>query len=42
MNFFQIVNPNLNDSGKYECQVSYHDDTEKKLKMSFVLKVLGK
>ena len=39
--YFQIVNPNMDDSGLYECQVSYHDDTEKKLKMPFSLKVLG-
>jgi len=36
----KIVNPNMDDSGLYECQVSYHDDTEKKLKMPFSLKVL--
>lgn len=36
----KIVNPNLNDSGLYECQISYHDDTEKKLKMPFNLQVL--
>ena len=39
--WFQIVNPGLDDSGLYECQVSYHDDTEKKLKMPFNLQVLG-
>ena len=42
LNCPQIVNPNMDDSGLYECQVSYHDDTEKKLKMPFSLKVLGK
>jgi len=36
----KIVNPNLNDSGLYECQISYHDDMEKKLKMPFKLQVL--
>jgi len=36
----KIVNPNLNDSGLYECQISYHDDTEKKLKMPFTLDIL--
>lgn len=36
----KIVDPNLNDTGLYECQISYHDDTEKKLKMPFTLKVL--
>merc|ERR1719244_378987 len=36
----KIVNPNLNDSGLYECQISYHDDTEKKLKLPFTLQVL--
>lgn len=36
----KIVDPNLNDSGLYECQISYHDDTEKKLKMPFTLQVL--
>jgi len=36
----KIVNPGLDDSGLYECQVSYHDDTEKKLKMPFNLQVL--
>jgi hypothetical protein len=29
-------------SGDYECQVSYHEDVEKKLKMSVSLTVLGK
>ena len=42
LSFPQIVNPNMDDAGLYECQVSYHDDTEKKLKMPFSLKVLGK
>ena len=41
LSFSQIVNPNMDDAGLYECQVSYHDDTEKKLKMPFSLKVLG-
>ena len=33
--YLKIVNPNLNDSGLYECQISYHDDKEKKLKTKF-------
>ena len=36
------MNPSLEDSGSYECQISYHDDTEKKLKIPFTLEVLGK
>ena len=32
----------MSDSGLYECQVSYHDDVEKKLKMPVRLIVLGK
>lgn len=36
----KIVNPSLEDSGLYECQISYHDDTEKKLKIPFTLEVL--
>ena len=38
----KITNPQVKDSGEYECQVSYHDDKEKKLKMPFRLVVLGK
>ena len=38
----QITHARVEDSGDYECQVSYHDDMEKKLKMPFTLKVLGK
>ena len=40
--YLKIVNPNLNDSGLYECQISYHDDSKKKLKMSFTRDVVGK
>ena len=29
-------------AGWYECQISYHDDVEKKLKMPVRLIVLGK
>ena len=32
----------MSDSGLYECQVSYHDDVEKKLKKPVKLLVLGK
>ena len=38
----KLTDPQLKDSGEYECQVSYHDDVEKKLKMPFALLVLGK
>ena len=37
----KINNARLSDSGSYECQVSYHDDMEKKLKMPVYLRVLG-
>ena len=30
------------DGGLYECQVSYHDDVETKLKLPFNLTVLGR
>ena len=36
---FQDVRPS--DGGLYECQVSYHDDVEKKLKKPIKLFVLG-
>ena len=32
----------MSDSGLYECQISYHDDVEKKLKKPVKLLVLGK
>jgi hypothetical protein len=38
----QVVSPRLEDSGQYECQISYHDDMETKLKLPFTLSVLGK
>lgn len=38
----KVTNAKVEDSGEYECQLSYHDDVEKKLKMTFFLKVLGK
>ena len=38
----KIRNARFSDSGKYECQVSYHDDVEKKLKMPVFLHVLGR
>jgi hypothetical protein len=37
---FQDSRPS--DAGQYECQVSYHDDVEKKLKKPIKLFVLGK
>ena len=37
----KIQNARLSDSGNYECQISYHDDMEKKLKMPVRLRVLG-
>ena len=37
----KINNARLSDSGSYECQGSYHDDMEKKLKMPVYLRVLG-
>ena len=38
----KLTDPQLKDSGEYECQVSYHDDKEERLKMPFSLVVLGK
>ena len=38
----KLTHPEPEDSGEYECQVSYHDDVEKKLTMPFALTVLGK
>ena len=38
----KIQETRMSDSGLYECQVSYHDDVEKKLKMPVRLIVLGK
>jgi hypothetical protein len=38
----KLTNPKVKDSGDYECQVSYHEDTEKQLTMPFSLTVLGK
>ena len=38
----KIQNARISDSGNYECQISYHDDMEKKLKMPVRLRVLGK
>ena len=37
----KIQETRMSDSGLYECQVSYHDDVEKKLKMPVRLIVLG-
>ena len=37
----KIKNARFSDRGHYECQVSYHDDVEKKLKMPVFLQVLG-
>ena len=37
----KIQNARLSDSGNYECQISYHDDMENKLKMPVRLRVLG-
>ena len=37
----KIQNARLSDTGNYECQISYHDDMEKKLKMPVRLRVLG-
>ena len=38
----KLTNPQVKDSGEYECQVSYHEDVEKKLTMPISLNVLGK
>jgi hypothetical protein len=38
----KVTNTKVEDSGDYECQLSYHEDREKKLKMIFSMKVLGK
>ena len=38
----KLAQAQVEDSGDYECQVSYHEDEEKKLKMSFSVTVLGK
>ena len=37
----KIQETRMSDTGLYECQVSYHDDVEKKLKMPVKLVVLG-
>ncbi len=37
----KVTHTRVDDTGDYECQLSYHEDVEKKLKMSFSLKVLG-
>ncbi len=37
----KITRAQVEDSGEYECQLSYHDDEEAKLKISFKLDVLG-
>ena len=37
----KVTHSRVGDSGEYECQVSYHDDMEKKIKMPFTLLVLG-
>jgi len=36
----KLTNPQVKDSGEYECQVSYHEDVEKKLTMPISLTVL--
>ena len=38
----KLSNTRVEDSGEYECQLSYHEDVEKKLKMPFRLNVLSK
>lgn len=38
----KVTKVEVDDSGEYECQISYHDDVEAKLKMPFTLTVLGK
>lgn len=38
----KLTSPQVKDSGEYECQVSYHEDVEKKLTMPISLTVLGK
>ena len=38
----KIQETRMSDSGLYECQISYHDDVEKKLKKPVKLLVLGK
>ena len=37
----KIQETKFSDSGQYECQVSYHNDVEKKLKKQVTLYVLG-
>lgn len=37
----KIQNTRFEDAGQYECQVSYHDDMEKKMKKPVRLVVLG-
>ena len=37
----KLTHPQPEDSGDYECQVSYHDEVEKKLTIPFQLTVLG-
>ena len=38
----KIQEAKFSDGGHYECQVSYHNDVEKKLKKQITLYVLGK
>ena len=38
----KLSNTRVEDTGEYECQLSYHEDVEKKLKMPFRLNVLSK
>ena len=38
----KINSARLSDTEIYECQISYHDDMEMKLKMTVFLRVLGK
>lgn len=37
----KVTQPRQSDSGNYECQVSHHDDMEKKMKKPVLLIVLG-
>ena len=37
----KVTDTQVEDTGEYECQLSYHEDREKQLKQTFELNVLG-
>lgn len=38
----KIKSPEVDDTGEYECQLSYHEDEEQRYSLAFSLKVLSK